>query len=116
MILWLEAAPKYGVQDNKSVCDFIDKHITVDLPCNCLSEIPPFVKCQIHRHTFTCKKKNRRQCRFGFPHKPFSCTTILEPLNLVDYVKRTGQGPEGSEKDFEEKVEKTKKKLQEQQK
>ena len=42
-----------------------------------------------------------------------SHTTILEPLNLVEYVKNMNQGTGRSEEDFEEKVKTAKKKLQE---
>ena len=59
MIVWLESAPKYGTHDKQSICEFIDKFISVDLPGTELSQIPFFLKCQVHRHTMTCKKKKR---------------------------------------------------------
>ena len=59
MIVWLESAPKYGTHDKQSICEFIDKFITVDLPGTELAQIPYFLKCQVHRHTMTCKKKKR---------------------------------------------------------
>ena len=82
MIMWLEGAPKYGVDDEETICNFIDKHVSVDLPCDSLSEVPYYLECQIHRHKATCKKKHRKKCRFHFPRPPMSKTQILKPLDI----------------------------------
>ena len=48
MILWLKDSPKYGISDKKSICDFIDKHVTAEIPGNSFAEIPHFLNCQFH--------------------------------------------------------------------
>ena len=86
MILWLVDSPKYGISDKKTICDYIDKHVTAEIPGNCFAEIPHFLNCQFHKHGFTCKKRNRLECRFKFPKKPFPTTRILEPLDIDSHV------------------------------
>ena len=111
VIVWLESAPKYGRDDKQTICNFIDKFITVELPGECLSDIPPYLKCQIHRHTMTCKKQHRKKCRFGYPRKPFPKTMILEPLDFVNHIKKSAlqndlpvENIENEKKDLQKKL------------
>ena len=82
MILWQDAAPKYGIDDKKIVCDFIDKFISCQLPCESVNDIPHYLHCQMHKHTACCKKPKRKECRFNFPRFPMRNTCILEPLEI----------------------------------
>ena len=80
MMIWCENSPRYGVDSKQEVIRFIDTHIT----CQKTDETPEnkeLIKYQTHRHSHTCRKKKRKQCRFGFPKPPMRLTDILEPLD-----------------------------------
>ena len=80
MMIWCENSPRYGVDSKQEVIRFIDTHIT----CQKTDETPEdkeLIKYQTHRHSHTCRKKKRKQCRFGFPKPPMRSTDILEPLD-----------------------------------
>ena len=74
-LLWIEAAPVHTTDDPKIVHDFIDNYIST---CNSV-EFPDLIRRQSHRHTQTCRKKEKI-CRFGFPLPPMQTTQILSPL------------------------------------
>ena len=76
MLLWIESAPRFGVQSDDEVINFIDQMITCSKEA--LSEL---VVRQCHSHSKTCKKKNEMLCRFNFPQPPMRRTTILYPLD-----------------------------------
>ena len=79
MLLWIKGAPRFGVQSDEEVVDFINQVITCSKAANdvTLSEL---VIRQYHSHSQTCKKKNRMVCRFNFPQPPMRNTLILYPL------------------------------------
>ena len=79
MLLWIKDAPRFGVQSDEEVVDFINQVITCSKAANdvTLSEL---VIRQYHSHSQTCKKKNRMVCRFNFPQPPMRDTVILYPL------------------------------------
>lgn len=79
MMIWCEYSPRYGVDLKEEVIKYIDTYVScekADETC----EMKDFIKYQTHRHSHTCRKKNRKQCRFGFPKPPLRQTDILEPL------------------------------------
>ena len=79
MMIWVENAPRYGVDPKEEAIKFIDTYVT----CAKSDETPEMkdlIKYQTHRHSHTCRKKKRKQCRFGFPKPPMPHTDILEPL------------------------------------
>lgn len=57
MLLWIEGAPRFGVQTDDEVINFIDQVTTCSKEANdaTLSEL---VVRQCHSHSKTCKKKN----------------------------------------------------------
>jgi len=80
-LLWLADLPQYGVSDTAEVIQYIDRIIT----CQCSwqdQELDSLVERQLHKHTRSCKKQQRKTtvCRFGFPKYPMPQTEILEPL------------------------------------
>lgn len=77
-LIWVRNAPKYGESDLDSVIKFIDLHISCKKP-DIGTELETLVKRQIHRHSRTCKTKNKK-CRFSYPQPPMDETCILEPL------------------------------------
>jgi len=85
MLLWIEGAPKFGENSDEKVCNFIDKIISCSKPASS-SELDELVSRQVHKHSFTCKKKFQEQCRFHFPQPPMKSTQILYPLNNIDEI------------------------------
>jgi len=43
-------------------------------------ELQKLVNRQIHRHSHTCKKKSKTECRFNYPQPPMGVTDIVYPL------------------------------------
>ena len=74
MLIWLEDAPLYGCDGDNDVTSFID-----EMP-NSNPELGLCVNRQIHRHSQTCHKKSKEECRFNFPQPPLKSTNILYPL------------------------------------
>ncbi|XP_062579577.1 uncharacterized protein LOC134241554 [Saccostrea cucullata] len=83
MLLWCKNAPKYGEHSESEVCNFIDEYITCKKP-NEDESIFDLVQVQKHKHSHTCKKRNRKICRFNFPRPPMKATAILEPLKTPE--------------------------------
>ena len=66
MLIWLENAPAFGIDSNQKVIEFINKAIT----CQKLINNPDLLKLvnrQIQRHSHTCRKKSKTECRFNYP-------------------------------------------------
>ena len=82
MLIWLEDAPMYGCDGDDEVTSFIDEIITCKMPNNNL-ELRLLVNRQIHRHSQTCRKKSKAECRFNFPQPPMNSTKIYIPLRLI---------------------------------
>ena len=61
MLIWLESAPVFGVDDNTCVTDFINQIISCQWPVDDL-ELQKLVKRQFHSHSHTCKKKSKNEC------------------------------------------------------
>ena len=69
MLIWLESVPVFGVNQ------IISWKWPADDP-----ELQKLVKRQFHRHSHTCKKKSKNECRFNYPQPPMRATEILYPL------------------------------------
>jgi hypothetical protein len=46
---------------------------------------------QIHKHKWTCRKKNQPICWFQFPKPPMRCTRVLLPLNENEHTRNLCQ-------------------------
>ena len=79
MLLWIEGAPRFGVQSDDEVVSFIDQIITCGMEANDPTLLELLVR-QCHSHSQTCKKRNKMVCRFNFPQPPMRATSILYPL------------------------------------
>lgn len=80
-VLWVKDAPKYDVDSNSRVCEFIDKYISASIPDD--DDLKNIVEMlQKHRHSSYCRRKGR--CRFEFPKPPSERTLICEPLDNED--------------------------------
>lgn len=80
MLIWLENAPVFGVNDDEEVTAFIDSIITCSKP----SDDPTLLQLvsrQMHRHSHTCRKGTKVECRYNYPQPPMRCTRILCPID-----------------------------------
>ena len=84
-VIWVKDAPKYGIDSDEDVCEFIDKYITCSIPQTegKLKEL--VLLLQRHVHSTYCKRN--KSCRFNFPKPPSSKTLIAAPESDSDVVK-----------------------------
>ena len=78
-IAWIENSPKCNVDNTDNY-----------LKCSSDSEnMKDLIELQIHKHSRTCRKKEDKICRFGFPLQPLQKTMVIEPLESdVDKYKK----------------------------
>lgn len=74
MLVRIENAPKYGINSNQEISDFVDKHSI----CQKNDDIHNVINIQTHAKT--CRGKGKKICRFNFPLPPMSRSQVLEPL------------------------------------
>ena len=75
MIVWIDQAPVFDVDNDEQVSQFIDKYTSCST--SVLPEMMKYVDLQRHKHSKSCRKGQMPICRFGFPHPPMSRTRIL---------------------------------------
>lgn len=80
MFIWLDIAPAFGIDSDKKVKEFINKVITCQKPTN-NPDLLKLVDRQIHKHSHTCCKKSKTECRFNYPQPPMEATAILYPID-----------------------------------
>ena len=80
MVIWVPGAPEYQVQSDTEVTAFIDKIITCHKPTD-NPQLLDLVNRQVHRHSHTCHKNTKAECRFSYPQPPMRKTSILQPLD-----------------------------------
>jgi len=80
MLIWVEDAPEFQVKSDEEVIAYIDRIITCQKPVN-NPELLNLVNRQLHRHSHTCHKNTRSECRFNYPQPPMRETNILYPLD-----------------------------------
>ena len=81
-LLWIEGAPKYGVDDDQVVCDFIDQYVTCKIPSDDEELNDMVLLLQQHSHSSYCRKQG--SCRFNFPKPPSPHTLIASKLHTND--------------------------------
>ncbi|XP_076838347.1 uncharacterized protein LOC143483367 [Brachyhypopomus gauderio] len=83
LLAWCKNAPVFEEDPDETVCEFVDRYITCQLPDpNADPELYKIVtEVQIHSkgHSKSCKKGNKH-CRFGFPKPPVEKTFITRPV------------------------------------
>ena len=90
MLTWIEGAPKFGENSDEDVCRFIDNTISCSKPTDdCV--LDDLVSRQVHNHSFTCKQKSKKQCRFHFSQPPMKTTQIFYPLMDSDQISDINQ-------------------------
>jgi hypothetical protein len=68
-LLWMKNGPTYGVDNNKTIKQAIDKYVTSN-NLLLLSHL---------KHKQTCRKKNQVVCQFHYPLSLIPCIKILKP-------------------------------------
>ncbi|XP_053402924.1 uncharacterized protein LOC123548901 [Mercenaria mercenaria] len=77
MIVWVKNAPKYKVDSINDLTTYVDQYLTCSVSNPAVGSL---VEIQTHKHSRTCRKREDRLCRFGYPLPPIPKTMILEPL------------------------------------
>ena len=82
MLVWIKNSPNYGEDDEKDVIDYIDTiaSSSANVPCDSAQ----FLAMQKHKHSRTCRKGGKAECRFGIPFPPMKKTVILQPFDGDD--------------------------------
>ena len=93
-VIWVKDAPKFGVNSDDEVCEFIDRYITCCKPQEdgLLKELVSLL--QEHKHSTYCKKG--KTCRFHFPQPPSPKTLIAysaDPDIVRDAQSTLGKVP-----------------------
>ncbi|XP_062538206.1 uncharacterized protein LOC134206494 [Armigeres subalbatus] len=80
ILLWLANDPREDVSERMpatvELIDFLSSIRSEDLP--------ETYGNQVHKHTFTCFKRNDKRCRFNIPYWPMDQTRILIPITAGD--------------------------------
>ena len=82
MLAWISDSPKYGENDNKEVLEYIDKIASCSTDVS--HEEKVFLDFQRHKHSRSCRKGGKPECRFGIPFPPMRETVILQPFSGED--------------------------------
>ena len=80
VLIWADCAPKFQEQSDNELIQFIDKTISCQKPIE-NPELLNLVNRQVQRHSHTCRKNAKSDCRFNYPQPPMRQTTILYPLD-----------------------------------
>nr|XP_029715803.1 uncharacterized protein LOC109402861 [Aedes albopictus] len=80
ILLWLANDPREAVSENMpATVELIDALCSVSV-----DDLPETYGNQVHKHTFTCFKRNDKRCRFNIPYWPMDQTRILIPITAGD--------------------------------
>ncbi|XP_058445649.1 uncharacterized protein LOC131426905 [Malaya genurostris] len=80
ILLWLANDPAEEISENMpATVQLIDRLCSV-----CANDLPESYGNQVHKHTFTCFKRNDKRCRFNIPYWPMNETRILLPITAND--------------------------------
>ena len=77
-LIWVVEALKFGIDNNKLVCYFIDTYVTCSIPCEEGKLEEQVLLLWRHKHSsYCCRNKN---CRFKFPHPLIENMLITNPI------------------------------------
>ena len=82
-LIWLENAPRFVNDRDEKVIGFVKKVISCQKPTE-NSELLKLANRPIHRHSRTCRKQSKTECRFNYPQPPMRATTILYPIDVEE--------------------------------
>nr|XP_039256248.1 uncharacterized protein LOC120332966 [Styela clava] len=78
MLLWVDKAPKLGIQTDEEVCAFISKHVACSFPVDDLPLKALVQDLQTHSHSSYCRKSGG--CRFNYPKPPSEKVIIAKEV------------------------------------
>ena len=85
ILLWLENDPQENLtEDMPHTIQMVTDLCSVDK--GDLKD-PEMIKNQLHEHTFTCRKRGEKSCRFNIPYSPMYTTRVLISLSEEDRRK-----------------------------
>ena len=88
MLAWIKNAPKYGESSDIEIMSYIDSVIS------CRSDAThnqkQYLDLQKHKHSRSCRKGGKAECRFGIPFPPMRETVILQPYSSDDKFEYEG--------------------------
>jgi hypothetical protein len=77
MIVWVENAPKFKVNSDDELAVYVDQFLKCSINNPDLGRL---IELQVHKHSRTCRKREDKICRFGYPLPPLPKTMVLQPL------------------------------------
>jgi len=77
MLVWIENAPKFGVNSNEEISLYVNQFFHC---CSKNDALGSLNELQFHKHSRTCRKRDDKLCRFGYPLPPLPETMVLDPL------------------------------------
>ena len=95
-LIWVKDAPVTNIDDDETICQFIDKYCLGRIPeegnCTCLfpddisfEDVTALAtKLQTHSHSSYCRHHKNAPCRFKFPKPPSAKTILSHPPTDVD--------------------------------
>ena len=83
-VIWVKDAPRFGIEGNDVVCEFIDQYVTCKLPAIDGKLKDLVLLLQNHKHSTYCRRN--KTCRFSFPKPPSAKTliTTIDPEHVTD--------------------------------
>ena len=82
MLVWIKNSPKYGDDNKEEVIHYINTVASSNANVDPSSE--KYLAMQKHKHSRTCRKGGKAECRFGIPFPPMRETVILQPFEGDD--------------------------------
>ena len=87
MLVFCKDTPEYSrLHSNQDICDYVDKYVSCSSRID--DDLKQYLNYQTHRHSKTCKKGKKAQCRFNFPIAPFNETVLLHPNETLNRIDR----------------------------
>ena len=86
VFLWTDLGKNFGISTARDIVNVINQTICTTLPVKDSNpDLHRLVNTfQMHKHSFTCKKGNRR-CRFDFPRRTCSCTKLCFDPDVITH-------------------------------
>ncbi|CAG2195295.1 unnamed protein product [Mytilus edulis] len=103
-LFWIEDAPVVDQDDDQTVCDFVDKYVSCQLPDKTVDPELHSIVSSVQQHSKNHSKflpQKGTTCRFNFPRPPSEKTFISRRKSLADpSIKKSPQ----QMKDFAQSV------------
>lgn len=87
MVIWLAGHPPLDTPEGIAM---LDKIVTCEMPSEDSDLYDLVKKCQVHRHTDTCKKNENLTSRFHFPRQVNDTSKIIA-LESEDFIRNGGR-------------------------